>query len=44
MELTLTEENNKAKVKAIGNAGEQSEVILTDLNNGLQKILTIIIE
>jgi VWA domain-containing protein len=44
VELTLTEENNKAKVKAIGNAGEQSEVILTDLNNGLQKILTIIIE
>ncbi len=44
IELTLTEENNRARVKAVGTAGEEAEVILTDLNNGLQKILTIIIE
>jgi hypothetical protein len=44
VELTLTEENNRARVKAVGTLGQQTELLLTDLNNGLQKILTIIIE
>ena len=44
VELTLTEDNNRARVKAVGTVGEEAEIILTDLSNGLQKILTIIIE
>jgi hypothetical protein len=40
----VTGENNKVRTIALGSAGEKTNLILTDLNNGLQKILPITIE
>ncbi|MBL1212280.1 MAG: VWA domain-containing protein [Ignavibacteriae bacterium] len=44
IELTLTDDNNRAKIEAVGSVGDEAELVLTDLNNGLQKILVINIE
>jgi hypothetical protein len=44
IELTFTDDNNRVRVNAVGSVGDEAELVLTDLGNGLQKILVINIE